>query len=366
MNPTIRVALVGDHDPAITAHRAIPRALELAAAPAECRAEPAWLGSAALAASTAALHDVHAIWCVPGSPYENMDGALAAIRFARERGVPFLGTCGGFQHALIEYARNVLGLAEADHAESNPDAALPLIAPLACSLAETSATIELFAGSRIRAIYGQPSIHEGFNCNFGVNPAYAELLRGGRLHITAADAAGDARAVELDDHPFFLATLFQPERAACASTRRWRWRCYAPHRSTAMDETERRVDAIGLDGLLVLWASFAIMDGTPESSVQQRGQWMRANGLEVDTGADFPALQHHPQASWEVERARRQAWLARWRGPGRAQLIFNGHTDVVPAGELANWRTRRSRHRGRWARLRARRGGYEGGCAARW
>ncbi|KPV49934.1 hypothetical protein SE17_29830 [Kouleothrix aurantiaca] len=214
MNPTIRVALIGDHDPAITAHRAIPHALELAAAPAECRAEPVWIATAALAASTAALDEAQAIWCVPGSPYENMDGALAGIRFARERGVPFLGTCGGFQHALIEYARNVLGLAEADHAESNPDATLPLIAPLACSLAETTATIELFAGSRIRAIYGQPSIHEGFNCNFGVNPAYAELLRDGRLHVTAADAAGDVRAVELDDHPFFVATLFQPERAA--------------------------------------------------------------------------------------------------------------------------------------------------------
>ncbi len=128
--------------------------------------------------------------------------------------MPFLGTCGGFQHALIEYARDVLGLADADHAESNPGAALPLIAPLACSLAEATGAIVLRPGSRAHAIYGQDRVTEGFNCNFGVNPQYLALLRDGRLHVTGADDAGEVRIVELDAHPFFVATLFQPERAA--------------------------------------------------------------------------------------------------------------------------------------------------------
>lgn len=211
---SLAVALIGDYDPAITAHRAIPHALELAAQTIEHPVRPVWVGTDTLTEGSSALAGYAAIWCVPGSPYVSMDGALAAIRFAREHGVPFLGTCGGFQHALIEYARNVLGLAEADHAETNPDASLLLIAQLACSLAETSGDIALFAGTRIRAIYGQAQIHEGFNCNFGVNPAYQPLLHAGPLHISAADAAGDVRAVKLDNHPFFLATLFQPERAA--------------------------------------------------------------------------------------------------------------------------------------------------------
>src|SRR5205809_607084 len=77
----------------------------------------------------------HGIWCVPGSPYRSMDGALRANRFARENGRPFLGTCGGFQHAIIESLRNVAGLKHADHAESNPDAKMPVIVRLACSLA---------------------------------------------------------------------------------------------------------------------------------------------------------------------------------------------------------------------------------------
>jgi len=151
---------------------------------------------------------------VPGSPYASAEGSFAAVRTARERGIPYLGTCGGFQHALIEYARDVLGLVEADHAESNPAAALALIAPLSCSLAETTGQIRLHDGTRIRAIYGQAQITEGFNCNYGLNPDYAALLHDGGLHITATDAEGQARAVELDGHPFFVATLYQPERSA--------------------------------------------------------------------------------------------------------------------------------------------------------
>ncbi len=80
---------------------------------------------------------------MPASPYASADGAFAAIRFARENARPFLGTCGGFQHAVIEYARNVIGITDADHAETNPGADMPLIAPLACSLVEVSQTLTL-------------------------------------------------------------------------------------------------------------------------------------------------------------------------------------------------------------------------------
>jgi CTP synthase (UTP-ammonia lyase) len=214
MSTIIRIALIGDYDEAITAHRAIPLALDLAATATGCTVAPDWIATPELNDGAHMLADYNAVWCVPGSPYASMDGALNAIRHAREQGLPFLGTCGGFQHALIEYARNVLGLREADHAESNPDAALPLIAPLSCSLAEATGEINLHEGTRIRAIYGQEQIVEGFNCNYGVNPEYQSLLRDGKLHISATDEQGDVRAVELDDHPFFIAVLFQPERSA--------------------------------------------------------------------------------------------------------------------------------------------------------
>jgi CTP synthase (UTP-ammonia lyase) len=143
-----------------------------------------------------------------------MDGALAAIRFAREQKRPFLGTCGGSQHALIEYARNALGLVAADHAESNPAASMPLIAPLACALREARGAIKLKAGSRIREIYGREEVIEEYNCSFGFNPKYGAIFKEVKMCVTGVDENDEFRVVELVDHPFFIATLFQPERSA--------------------------------------------------------------------------------------------------------------------------------------------------------
>jgi CTP synthase (UTP-ammonia lyase) len=160
------------------------------------------------------LAEYDALWCVPASPYRDMVEALRAIRFARERNVPFLGTCGGFQHAVIEYARNVLGWANADHAETSPDADRAVVSRLVCPLVEVSQDIRLLPGSRIAIAYGRETTKEGYRCNYGLNPDFVQGLTHGSLRATAFDAAGDARALELDDHPFFVGTLFQPERAA--------------------------------------------------------------------------------------------------------------------------------------------------------
>ncbi|HUS15725.1 MAG TPA: hypothetical protein VM536_11995 [Chloroflexia bacterium] len=213
---TLRIGLIGDYDPAVPAHQAIPGALERAAARHGDSVVLTWLETRDLPATPdggLAVYD--GLWCVPASPYAHMAGALAAIRFAREGSVPFLGTCGGFQHALIEWARTVLGLADADHLESNPDAALPLVAPLACSLMGARGHIHLLPGTRIHTLYGDQDPEEGYRCNYGLNPAYEALLAPGPLQITARDPDGSVRAVELPAavHPFYLATLFQPELA---------------------------------------------------------------------------------------------------------------------------------------------------------
>lgn len=89
------------------------------------------------------------LWCVPASPYRSMDSALIAIRHARENNVPFLGTCGGFQHAMGDYARNVLGCADAEHAKTAPGAARAVISPLACTLVEATGYVPLFPRTRI-------------------------------------------------------------------------------------------------------------------------------------------------------------------------------------------------------------------------
>ena len=217
MNAPIRIALIGDYNPEVAAHVAIPRALKFAANGSIRAVEPAWMATPLFTKkSEELLSPFDAIWCVPNSPYASLDGALCAIRFARESGRPFLGTCGGFQHAVIEYARNALGFHEADHAESNPETALPLISRLACSLAPGKGAIRLVPNSQLARIYGKTEIAENYHCNFGLNPRLESMLNDGKLNISGRDENGEVRAVELAGHPFFIATLFQPEQSAFA------------------------------------------------------------------------------------------------------------------------------------------------------
>ena len=213
MQKHIFIGLIGDYDATVPAHQAIPIALQRAADSAAMAVKLQWVPTEEVR-SVSRVSAFDGLWCVPASPYRNMEGALLAIQYARENGRPFLGTCGGFQHAVIEYARNVLGWADAEHAETAPDAVRPVITPLACGLVEAAGTVRFFANSRIANAYGAGEATEGYHCRYGLNPEFQAVLVSGPLRVSAEDATGEVRAVELDDHPFFVATLFQPERAA--------------------------------------------------------------------------------------------------------------------------------------------------------
>jgi CTP synthase (UTP-ammonia lyase) len=210
---SLQIGLIGDRNDDVVAHRAIPLALGMAAEACGVEIEPIWVPTDEVG-NGAALAEFDGLWCVPASPYRSMEGALTAIRVARERHVPFLGTCGGFQHAMIEYARNVLGWADAEHAETSPEASRQVIVPLLCSLVDVTAAVNLVKGSRLAQAYGASSTVEGYHCNYGLSSDFRAALADGPLRIDAVDDAGDVRGVELDDHPFFVATLFQHERAA--------------------------------------------------------------------------------------------------------------------------------------------------------
>lgn len=209
----ISIALIGDHDPQVTAHQAIPVALGMIAEQSGHNVQFEWLPTEQIHAD-AALDHFDGFWCVPGSPYKSEAGALRAIRFAREQQRPFLGTCGGFQHALLEFSRNVLGWADAEHGETSPDSPRAVLTPLTCALVEAVDSIHLVAGSLIAKAYETSQIHEGYRCRFGVNPQFQQELLTHQLRAVGHDSAGDLRAIELTDHVFFVATLFQPERAA--------------------------------------------------------------------------------------------------------------------------------------------------------
>ena len=204
-----RIALIGDYDPASSSHAATNSALRHAADRLKAEVSSGWVATTSLDDSM--FEHFAAIWIAPGSPYKDMERVLSAIRFAREHAVPCFGTCGGFQHMVIEYARNVLGVADAEPAEygeNQPDA---FITPLACSLAGRSMSLTFKAESRVAEHYGATSATEQYYCSFGVNPARVAELKSGPLQVSGSDAEGELRVIELPEHPFFVGTLFLPQ-----------------------------------------------------------------------------------------------------------------------------------------------------------
>ena len=212
----MRIALIGDYDAAVTAHQAIPLALDIAARELAIDCEPQWIHSSAI--EHAAVAGFDAIWCVPRSPYADADAVIGAIEIARRREIPFLGTCAGYQHALLEYARHELAIVDAASSEDDPDTAEPLIDALSCSLIDVGEAVIVDPESRLGAIYGEQRVDETYHCRFGVNPRYLPRFAGSALRFNCRDENGQPRAFELDGHRFFFATAFQPERAALEGT----------------------------------------------------------------------------------------------------------------------------------------------------
>jgi CTP synthase (UTP-ammonia lyase) len=212
----IRVGLIGDFNQEVKAHMAIPKAIQLSAEELQLPVRFEWIATPLLEHDhERTLANYQALWVVPASPYESMSGALNGIRFAREHRIPLLGTCGGFQHMIIEVARNVLGLSEADHAEMNPEASILMVTPLICTVSEVTNTFTLTAGSKVAEAYGQLEVVEQYGtCNYGPNPQFAPLLEQAGMQVSGIDADGDTRTMELTQHPFFVGALFQPERSA--------------------------------------------------------------------------------------------------------------------------------------------------------
>ncbi len=214
--PPPRIALIGDRSDSVPAHSRIPTILAALRAPGVEPIEPYWLASTAIE-SSADVAGFDGIWVVPGSPYENMDGVLTAVRTARTGGLPLLGTCGGFQHILLEFARDVCGLSRVAHAEIEPGAEELLLVPLACKLFGEEAEVVISDGTVAAGAMGAGPTTERYFCRFGLDRSYERILEGNGMVISGRDADGEARVVELPGHPFLVGTLFQPELSSDAT-----------------------------------------------------------------------------------------------------------------------------------------------------
>ncbi len=208
----LSIALIGDYNEEVIAHKVIPQSIDLASKSLGFDSNTQWISTQD--SETKDLKEFDAIWCVPASPYKSMDGALNAIQYARESSTPFLGTCGGYQHAVLEFTRNVLGYENAGNAETNPDTTMPLISALSCKLVEKTDTINICPNSQVSSIHRTEHIEEDYQCSFGVNSKYLLIYKNTDLRFTGFDENKEPRVFELENHPFFVGTAYQPERSA--------------------------------------------------------------------------------------------------------------------------------------------------------
>jgi CTP synthase len=182
-----------------------------------------WIASDDLGgdSTASALAGMDAVLIPGGFGVRGVEGKIDAVRFARERGVPFLGICLGLQTAVVEFARNVCGLAGANSSEFDPATPHPVIdlLPEQKDVTDLGATMRLGAqpahivpGTRAAEAYAAEVVYERHRHRWEVNPAYHERLRAGGLVISAMDKDQRlAEIIELRDHPFFVAGQFHPE-----------------------------------------------------------------------------------------------------------------------------------------------------------
>jgi CTP synthase (UTP-ammonia lyase) len=209
----VRILALGDRDPAFLTHRELDAAFALMPEGVEC----SWT-----ATDCPESHDFRradGIWLLPGTPYRDDSAAYGAIEFCRMSETPFLGTCGGFQYACVGLARTLAGLRGAAHAESDPDADEHVVVPLACSLYAERRLVEPVAGTRFADICGTHPFSGFHFCGYGLNGAVEQRLESAGVVIAARAQDAGAEAIELPDHPFFLATAFQPQVGSSESQR---------------------------------------------------------------------------------------------------------------------------------------------------
>lgn len=203
------IALLGEYSSTFAPHVATEIAIQHSSALLGTPIDAEWVSTQDIDESLFSRYS--GLWVAPGSPYKNLNRTLWALEYARKHNIPCFGTCGGFQHMVLEYARNVLRYRDAQHAEYDPYASTLFISRLSCSLAGREMELVFQTGSKVAEIYGSTSAREQYYCDFGVDPSKVALLANNGLRISGSDNEGEARVIELPGHRFYLATLFVPQ-----------------------------------------------------------------------------------------------------------------------------------------------------------
>jgi CTP synthase len=189
----------------------------------EARVEIAWVDAEHIERDGAAAHfaRVQGILVPGGFGDRGIEGKLAAVRHAREQGVPYFGICLGMQCAVIEFARHVCGLGGANSTEFDPATAYPVIdlLPEQRGLHAKGGTMRLglypvvlAEGSAAARLYGQSIVHERHRHRYEVNNEFLKELEKGGLRVSGVWAEKQiVEMIEIADHPYFVAGQFHPE-----------------------------------------------------------------------------------------------------------------------------------------------------------
>jgi CTP synthase len=224
----VRIAIVGKYVEYEDSYKSLKEALVHGATSQNLRLDVTWVEAEGLESKDGGIRECETqlegfdgILVPGGFGKRGIEGMLNAIRYAREKKVPYFGICLGMQTACIEYARNVCGLADADSSEFNPATPHRIIYKLRelRGIDELGGTMRLGAwtcklepNSQAAKAYGTVEISERHRHRYEFNREYEDILTGGGLRITGSTPDGTyVEIVEIPDHPYFLGCQFHPE-----------------------------------------------------------------------------------------------------------------------------------------------------------
>ncbi len=219
---TVRIGIVGKYVTLPDAYLSVVESLKHAGFAHGVQVDIVWMASDDLETADldSALGDLDAILIPGGFGVRGVEGKIQAVRYAREKRVPFLGICLGLQCAVVEFARNVAGLEGANSSEFDSSSAYPVVDILAGQdLVSLGGTMRLGAypcklapGSKAAAAYGKEVIIERHRHRYEVNPKYRRKLEAAGLVCSGESPDGTlVEIIELPDHPWFVAGQFHPE-----------------------------------------------------------------------------------------------------------------------------------------------------------
>jgi CTP synthase len=216
----VRIAMVGKYVDLTDAYKSLNEALHHGGAANEAKVEIVYVDSEKLEDASALAH-VDGILVPHGFGSRGVEGKIRAVRYARERRIPYFGICYGMQMAVIEYARHVAGLAGANSSEVDPETPHPVIAllPDQQGVEVKGGTMRLGAwpcvlqeGTQAFAAYGARELSERHRHRYEFNPDYRDRLSRAGLVLSGTSPDGRlVEVVEIADHPWFVGCQFHPE-----------------------------------------------------------------------------------------------------------------------------------------------------------